>query len=92
MSDFYEITSKSHFNAYGYLYYNTFDKSNTRLNLIMEDDNGDENQQFKMNIFLQSSTSYVLVVTSFYPYITGNFSIIAVGPSKINFTQITTTY
>ena len=81
------IKSQSSMNTYGYLYENSFDPFDKSSNLLMEDDNSGDNEQFKMTAFLQPSTLYVLVVTTFSPHVMGHFSIIASGLSSISLTR-----
>ncbi|CAF3404586.1 unnamed protein product [Rotaria socialis] len=73
------IMSKSNVNTYGYIYENSFDPSDSSLNLLVEDDNSGDNEQFQLSAFLQPSTIYILVATTSYPYVMGTFSIIATG-------------
>jgi hypothetical protein len=82
------IKSQSSINTYGYLYESNFDPIDTSLNLFMEDDNSGSNEQFKMTAFLQPSTIYVLLATTFSPHVMGKFSIIASGPSSISLTHV----
>ena len=84
----FTIMSQSSINTYGYLYENSFDPFDTSLNLLMEDDNSGDNEQFKLTAFLQPSTIYVLVVTTFSPHVMGKFSIIASGTSFISLTRV----
>ncbi len=83
----FTIKSQSSINTYGYLYENSFDRFDTSSNLLMEDDNSGDNEQFKMTAFLQPPTLYFLVVTTFSPHVMGQFSIIAYGPSSISLTR-----
>jgi hypothetical protein len=84
----FSIMSKSNINTYGYLYDNIFDPSDTSLNLLVEDDNSGNNEQFKLTAFLQPPSIYVLVVTTFSPHVMGKFSIIATGASIISLTRV----
>jgi hypothetical protein len=82
------IISQSSINTYGYLYEKSFDPFNTSVNLLMEDDDNAENEQFKLTALLRPSTIYLLVVTSFSPSVIGRFSIIASSTSFINLTRV----
>jgi hypothetical protein len=82
------IISQSRINTYGYLYEKSFDPFNTSVNLLMEDDDKAENEQFKLTALLRPSTIYVLVVTSFSPSVMGRFSIIASSTTFINLTRV----
>ena len=80
--------SNSSVDTYGYLYKRSFDPSSTSLNLLMEDDDSGSSEQFKLTAFLRPSITYVLVVTTSSPYVTGQFSIIASGTSSINLVRV----
>jgi len=82
------IISQSSINTYGYLYEKSFDPFNTSVNLLMEDDDNANNEQFKLTALLRPSTIYVLVVTSFSPSVMGRFSIIASSTPFINLTYV----
>ncbi|CAF4231471.1 unnamed protein product [Rotaria socialis] len=81
------IMSKSNVNTYGYIYENSFDPSDSSLNLLVEDDNSGDNEQFQLSAFLQPSTIYILVATTSYPYVMGTFSIIATGSHLASLTR-----
>jgi len=82
------IISQSRINTYGYLYEKSFDPFNTSVNLLMEDNDNAENEQFILTALLRPSTIYVLVVTSFSPSVMGRFSIIASSTSFMNLTRV----
>jgi hypothetical protein len=82
------VISQSNMDTYGYLYENSFDPSDTSLNLLMEDDNSRNNEQFKLTVFAQPSSIYVLVVSTFSPHVMGKFSIRASGASPSSLTRI----
>ena len=79
----YSFSTESNINTYGYIYNDTFHPDNPSLNLLKEDDNSGGNGQFKLTVFLQPWTSYILVVKTFSPNVTGKFLIVASGPTKI---------
>mgnify|MGYP007061212042 CR=1 FL=1 len=89
-SGFYIITSTNndHMNPYGYIYQGTLNDENL---LQQNNDINANNQQFQLNLTLQSSIRYTLVVTTFEPSKTGIFSIIAIGPGSIDFAQVSIT-
>jgi hypothetical protein len=84
----FTIMSQSSINTYGYIYENSFDPSDTSLNLLTEDDNSGSDDQFKLKAFLRPSIIYVLVVTTFAPHVTGKLSIIASGTSFISLNRV----
>jgi hypothetical protein len=91
------ITSNSSVDTYGSIHTDSFDPSYPSWNLLTQDDDGGGNQQFKLTVFLQPWTTYLLVATTFSEYVTGAFSISTSCPANVNFarrtaiTSITTT-
>jgi hypothetical protein len=83
MSSNYSFSSESDIDTHGYIYNNTFHPDNPSLNLLKEDDNSGGNKQFKLTVFLQPWTSYMLVATTFSPNATSKFSIIVLDPTTI---------
>lgn len=83
----YNIRSRSDFDAYGFLYTDSFNPSYPSSNLLDQDDDSNENLQFELTAFLQSQTEYILVVTTFQKRTIGSFEIIASGPTSINFVK-----
>ena len=75
-------------NTYGYIYNNSFNALEPAANIIAIDDDGAGNNQFLFNIFINTSRRYILVVTTYSPYITGPFSIIAIGMGSVTFSPI----
>lgn len=86
----YTFTSTSAIDNYGYLYETPFDPFNTTYNLLTyADDNEDEtSDQFSLAYILQAGTSYTLVFTTFDPDLTGPFSIVALGSSRISLRRL----
>ena len=75
---------------YGYLYNNSFDTSNSSLNLLAQDDDSGGNAQFRLNVTLRANQKYILVVTTYLQSVTGSFSITGSGSSgNITFNHIT---
>ncbi|CAF3413444.1 unnamed protein product, partial [Rotaria sp. Silwood2] len=90
----YTFTCQSHADTYGYLYVNTFNSLNVNVNLIAQDNDNGGNFQFSITIVLQAGATYILVVTTYTPGVTTNFSITTSGPASIalpNITAMTTT-
>ena len=85
----YIICSSSNINSYGSIYNGSFIPYNPNENLLAEDDNDcDLYKQFKLNTDLHANSMYTLVMTTFEPYVTGNFSIIVSGPDYVIFNRI----
>ncbi len=87
-SDFYSFSSNSDFDAFGYFYEDYFDPFDTRKNFILKDDDGCINSQFVFVPYLQSNSTYVLVVTTYRSDTIGTFSIIASGAHNVTFNRI----
>lgn len=84
-SGFYSFRSSSTIKTYGYIYKDNFIPSATTINLILENDTACGTNQFKLATILDVNTRYILVVTTNSSNVTGNFSIIAVGPNIVTF-------
>ena len=74
--------------TFGYIYQNTFDPFDLASDLIASDNDGCGDQQFRLCLFLQANTTYILVVTTNARRMTGAFSIDVVGGAEINITGI----
>lgn len=85
---YFTIMINSSVQPCGYLYETNFDPSDTSLNLLRGNNDSIDNEQFKLTTFLRASSSYVLVATTFSPYVTGQFSIIVFGMSSIVFFRV----
>jgi hypothetical protein len=81
---YYVIISNSTIYTHGLLYKIDFDGINPRLNLISENNNNPCNQQFEVITRLQVNKTYVLVVTSFSPKVTGPFLVLVTGPNNVS--------
>lgn len=84
----YTFISESNLRTYGALYSPTFDDELPMRNLLIfeSDDSGD--QQFRINYRLETDIPYYLVVTTFWPLMTGSYNLLVSGPSALHFTQI----
>lgn len=75
--------------TFGYIYQDTFDPFDLEsADLVASDNDGCEYQQFRLCLFLQANTSYILVVTTHAESVTGPFSVSAVGGGEISFTEM----
>ncbi|CAF1443341.1 unnamed protein product [Adineta ricciae] len=75
----YVIWSESKIETYGYLYKDNFDPLQPFGNLIKQHSGKCNQEQLKFYINLEENTKYILVITTYYPNITGNFSIFISG-------------
>jgi hypothetical protein len=82
---YYIIVSNNSMDTYGYLYTNTFDPTFSDAPSIAIDNDSGGNGQFRFLIQLQAMVSYILVVTTSEPNITGSFTITGIGLTSISF-------
>ncbi len=87
MEGIYSFTSTSLLDTYGYIYKYSFDPSNQKWNLLLDNDNGGDNKQFQLTVSLWPGITYILIVTTSYTKSVGEFSIVASGPASVNFTR-----
>lgn len=87
-SGFYVLSSDSAINIYGYLYKDFFNPSNPFENYLSRNDQGCDNNQFKLAVSLRTNTTYVLVVTTYYSEMIGKFLIFGAGPDNMVFKPI----
>ncbi|CAF5086229.1 unnamed protein product, partial [Rotaria sp. Silwood1] len=74
--------------TFGYLYNNIFFPPAPYQNAIASNNDGASNHQFRLFIWLDTSTTYFLVVTTFNPNVIGPFSINVIGLASITFSPI----
>ena len=79
----YTLGSNSHIDTYGYIYKDKFNPRDPSTNQVAKDNNGGCNDQFKLFTYLQTKTTYILVVTTYHPNEDGPFSIFGFGPNNI---------
>lgn len=84
----YSLGTNSTIDTYGYIYKNRFDPADPFVNLISEDDQSYRNNQFKIVTSLQINITYILVVTTYSPNVTGMFTVIVIGPNNVKFNHI----
>ncbi|UJR06796.1 hypothetical protein I4U23_011083 [Adineta vaga] len=92
ISGYYRLTSLSDFDSYGYLYKWSFDPLNPSRNLLAQDDDGGNNRQFAISMFLEGGVSYILVFTTYSEGQLGSYKVIASGPSYVRFIRMNTNY
>ncbi|CAF1459338.1 unnamed protein product [Adineta ricciae] len=81
--------SSSRIDTYGYIYHDPFNPASTSTNFISANDDGAFNSQFNFTINFPSYYVVHLVVTTFYPGVLGNYSVIANGPAAVTFVLLT---
>lgn len=83
-SGYYNISSSSSMDTFGYLYSWEFSPFNTGDNLIASDDDSGNGNQFSINSYLQAGNTYIVVVTTFQPNTTGPYELYVQGPQYVN--------
>ncbi|CAF1514531.1 unnamed protein product [Adineta steineri] len=78
----YVLWSESQMGTFGYIYKDNFDPNQPLKNKLFEHSGMCNEGQFKLIVDLQVDVKYILVVTTFYPNVTGNLSIIVSGPKN----------
>ena len=73
---------------YGYFYRTVFNPNSSSTNLMGMDRGSRGNNQFKIHINLLLNMTYELVVTTFYPDRTGNYTINVFGLSPVGVQKI----
>ncbi len=84
----YSFRSNSNFDTYGYIYKSNFNPLNPFENLLSKNDDGCRDGQFKLISYLQTGTTYILVVTTFSSNVTGDFQISVSGPQHVSLNHI----
>ncbi|CAF4201367.1 unnamed protein product, partial [Rotaria sordida] len=70
------------------MYNNSFVPPDPSQNLLASNNDDADNQQFHLYIWLDSATTYYLVVTTNNPMVTGQFTMIATGLGSVTFSPI----
>ncbi len=83
-TDSYILWSESGISdTYGYIYKDDFDPLQPFGNLLHQHSGKCNQGQLKFIIDLQANTKYILVVTTYYPNTTGNFTIFMSGQNNV---------
>ena len=78
----YSFNSNSTITTYGYIYKNDFDPSNPTNNLLAQSSISCIRYQFKFGTYLKINKTYILVITTYKPYVQGEFSLFVIGPNN----------
>ena len=84
----YMFLSRSASNPYIYLYNGSFSSRSPDLNLLELDDRDIDGGSFRFTMTLQSNLTYILVMTTFAEYSTGEYTLIVSGLNKVNIVSI----
>jgi len=80
----YTITSHSTKDLIGYIHENNFTLFDLNINKIESDDDSDYNYQFKITLYRQANSSFILIVTTAQKFEQGDFSITVYGPTTVS--------
>ncbi|CAF3680571.1 unnamed protein product [Adineta steineri] len=80
---YYALSSDSSMDTFGDIYEDDFDSMSPFENLLSQNYRSCSFQGFKFIAYLHTGTTYILVVTTFSPNMTGSFSILTSGPNNI---------
>lgn len=87
-SGWYIFSSSSRIGAFGYLYKDYFNPSESSEKLLSQNTASCSTNQFRLVFSLQSNITYVLVMTTVHPENTGSFTIYASGLDNVAFKRI----
>jgi hypothetical protein len=89
VSGYYGFSMNSDVDTYGFLYRDAFDPFDPSRNQIASDDDSCGKRQFRLESFLQIDMAYTLVVTTFRPYQSDVFTLIALSEAgRVNLTRL----
>ena len=88
---YYILTSKSSIDTYGYLYQTSFNPYNPYSNLIAYNDDAGGSRQFQLTEYLVTYRTYILVLTTYLPMITGHYQLIVEGANRVQITELYST-
>ncbi|CAF1488554.1 unnamed protein product, partial [Adineta steineri] len=91
-ADTYTLWSESNIDTYGYIYKNDFDPLQPFGNLLFQHSGYCNQGQLKFIVDLQANMQYILVVTTYFPNATGNFSIFISGQNEISIKKFSSRY
>jgi hypothetical protein len=81
---FYSLQSYDNISTYASIYKNDFNRFNISQNLLS---NSSLDCTISDSIYLETNTTYILIVTTYYPNVTGAFWIFLFGPNKVSFNR-----
>ena len=81
---YYTIWSSADIDTYGYIYETSFDSLNPIENLLIKNGKEGSKNQFKFAIPLYDDTTYILVVTTYSPLVTGDIEIHTLGVKNVS--------
>lgn len=83
-ADTYTIETRGSLDSFGSLYEVEFNPSNSSENLLLYNDDGSGSSNFYMTAFLEPSSDYIIVVTTYENNITGTYTLDISGNGRIS--------
>ena len=77
--------------THGYLYQTSFNPYNPYSNLIAYNDDAGGSRQFQLTEYLVTYRTYILVLTTYLPMITGHYQLIVEGANRVQITELYST-
>ena len=90
ITGYYSLKWIGNMDAFRYLYNNSFVPPAPSQNVVASNHDSGDNQQFHLYIWLDSVTTYYLVVTTNNPIVTGQYTVIAMGLASVTFSPMNT--
>ena len=87
----YRFRSVSDIDTYAYLYNRSFLPLSPSMNLIVQNDDGVNTNQFQFTISLQPNVRYILVTTTYNENVIGSFNVIVSGQVRVNLERLNIT-
>ena len=87
MNGYYRFHSETRINTHGYFHRHLFDPLDPSIGRLVSNESKCGDGQFPLRFQLEANTTYVLVVTTASPKMSGNFSVIATGPALVIFNR-----
>ena len=84
-SGVFNIQSNGSLDTFGYIFNTTLHQIGNPSEAVMSNDDGGGASQFLMTMYLQAMFNYTLVVTTYYPNVTGPFSVSVAGQASVTF-------
>jgi hypothetical protein len=86
---FYAFIIESAVMTYGYIYRASFNPLSPKMNIVEEYFSKHRcYKDYKLLVYLQKQTTYILVATTYNSNVTGSFSVFASGQSNVTFKRI----
>ena len=87
-SGVFSIRSNGSLDSFGYIYNSTLHQLADASGAVMYNDDAPGSTQFLMKMSLQAMFNYTLVVTTYFPNVTGPFSVSATGRTPVYFSAL----